>query len=376
MWARNALFVLVLAAVTPAAQAACPDFAAANKFPSGGSGAISIAAADFNDDALLDVAVLNATTRTVALLKGNGDGTFVLQPARYAVGADTSTLIAKDFNGDQRIDLAIPSYTANSITVLISRGDGTMNASTIDHPFPGNGAAGDFNGDGNNDLVITRLNQTVWFQEGRGDGTFNAPVQSPSSVRGGRTAVADLNGDGKLDLVVLPGADVVRALLGAGDGTFTNASATYPTGGTGAHAISVGDFDRDGKVDVGVVHQSSGDLSVLLGSGDGVFGGPMKYPSGSYPWTVLVHDFTRDGRLDIAVPNEFSDDVSLFVGNGNGTFAPPIRYASSTLPLVAAAGDFNGDGKSDLAVVNYNSNNVSILLSVDTCTTRRRAVRR
>lgn len=358
------------AAMADQALAACPDFAPAMKFPSGGLGAGAVVAADFNDDHKVDLAVLNTTSSSVVLLLGNGDGTFALQPAPYPVGANASTISEGDFNGDGRTDLAIPSFTANGIAILLSRGDGTMSASTVSHAIAGRVATGDFNGDGKTDLVVTRLNGEIWFQAGAGNGTFGTAVQSPPPARGGLMTEAELNGDGKRDLVSL--GDGVQALLGTGNGTFTAAPQSFNTGGSGSRQLALGDFDRDGKVDVAVANTSSNNLSILLGLGNGQFGAPMTYPSGNGPWFAAVYDFTRDGRLDVAVANEFSNDVAVFAGNGNGTFAPAVKFGVGELPVGIAAADFNGDGKADIAAVDFSSNDVSILLSRDTCSPPRR----
>jgi uncharacterized repeat protein (TIGR02543 family) len=74
-----------------------------------------------------------------------------------------------------------------------------------------------------------------------------------------------------------------------------------------------------------------------------------------------VGDFNGDGKQDLAVANQ-GGDVSILLGNGDGTFQPAVNFGAGTTPLSVAVGDFNGDGKQDLAVANNGSNNVSILL--------------
>jgi hypothetical protein len=81
----------------------------------------SIAAADFNGDGKMDLAVANGIN--VAILLGNGDGTF--QPAiQYPIGGNATFVAAADFNGDGKPDLAVP--TTQGITVLLGTGNGSV----------------------------------------------------------------------------------------------------------------------------------------------------------------------------------------------------------------------------------------------------------
>src|SRR6185312_13832519 len=118
-----------------------------------------------------------------------------------------NTHIGADLNADGRPDLA--GAGANAVSVMLGNGDGTFRPKT-DFPLGMQTqavAAGDFNGDGKMDLVVT-LDTTQFslaLLTGTGTGSFNAPTFFPNTSGFDSPAVAatDLNGDGRLDLVVM-----------------------------------------------------------------------------------------------------------------------------------------------------------------------------
>ena len=70
-----------------------------------------------------------------------------------------------------------------------------------------------------------------------------------------------------------------------------------------------------------------GDVSVLLGNGDGTFRLPTPYEvGGSTPVAVAVGDFNGDGNPDLAVVVTTTNSVAILLGNGDGTFQPAIGY--------------------------------------------------
>jgi VCBS repeat-containing protein len=140
------------------------------------------------------------------------------------------------------------------------------------------------------------------------------------------------------------------------------------TAGDGPVSVAVGDFNGDGKPDLAVANELSlfpSNVSVLLGSATGSFGGPTNFPVGdfTFPFSVAVGDFNGDGKPDLVVANEFSNNVSVLLGNGTGGFTGPTNFTAGSGPASVAVGDFNGDGKPDLAVANVNDDNVSVLLN-------------
>jgi len=325
----------------------------------------SVAAADFNGDGILDLAVASAESN-VSVLLGNGEGTF--QPAvNYYAGGSPYSVAVGDFNGDGYLDLAVANGTY--VAVLLGNGDGTFQGlktySAGSNPV--SVAVGDFNGDGILDLAVADYSGNVIVLLGKGDGTFQAAPDSPyaTGTHPFSVAVGDFNGDGYLDLAIADfGGGVIVLMNNAdGTGTFQVAPDSPYAAGTHPSSVAVGDFNGDGYLDLAVANYGSNNVSVLLGNGDGSFQGAVNYPAGTQPRSVAVGDLNGDGTLDLAVADYGgSTNVSVLLGNGDGTFQTALSYAADSSPWSVAVGDFNGDGRMDLAVANQNSNNVSILL--------------
>jgi hypothetical protein len=203
---------------------------------------------------------------------GNGDGTF--QPATsIALEAAPVAVAVGDFNRDGRQDVAavlnvLPSGTGG-VAILLGNGDGTFEQGQILEVgmFPRGIAVGDLRGNGRQDLVVPSLNSgAVSVLLGNGDGTFE-PARTVSSGLANAepidVAFADVNGDGQQDLVLADSySNDVSILLGNGDGTF-QPGRLYGTGFTPA-GVAVGDFNGDGRPDVATADAGSNGVSILI----------------------------------------------------------------------------------------------------------------
>jgi FG-GAP-like repeat/FG-GAP repeat len=211
-------------------------------------------------------------------------------------------------------------------------------------------AAGDFNGDGRQDMVVADKGEDrVSVLLAKADGQFSRPHKYRVGSSPAAVAVADVNGDNKLDIVVTGGRfekGSVGILLGNGDGTF-QPEILYDLPAQG-FSLAVGDFNGDGKPDlaVGYWHQSSSGLAILLNNGNGTFGLPKTYAFRKRPASIEVGDFNSDGHLDLMCAGE-DGSVYVVLGNGNGSFQQPVQINLNFSVRSFAVGDFNGDGKLD-----------------------------
>jgi hypothetical protein len=333
----------------------------------------SVAVADFNHDGKLDLVTANETSNTVSVLLGNGDGTF--RPAQsfpLPAGSAPVYVAVGDFNRDGNPDIVVADNgndSGNSVSVLLGNGDGTFQAPRTYGvgQAPVGIAVADFNGDGRLDLAVAnQLTNNVSVLLGNGDGTFRPPVNYPAGSLAREVAAGDLNGDGKIDLVVAnQGANTVSVLLGNGDGTF-RPGGTFATG-PDPTSIALADLRGNGTLDVVTANftfgGSTGTVSVLLGNGNGTFQPRQDYTVGANPHNVEVADVDLDGHADIVVTDRGGASVSVLLGNGDGTFQAHQDFATGAGPFSVAVGDFTGDGLPDLATADGDAGTASVLLN-------------
>src|SRR3984957_1136306 len=278
---------------------------------------------------------------TLSLLSGSlGTSSFVpgttnsiLPSTSYNVGVGPIALTAADFRNVGQPDIAVVNEVDNSLTILVNQGGGTF-LSSAGSPIS------------------------------LGTARTTAPAIAPSITS------AMLTTSGFQDLLVTdPVTNTVQVLLSNGDDTFKQATGSPIAVGQQPSAIVTGDFNADGNLDFVVTDFTDNTFSLFLGNGDGTFkqatGSPFALPSAvAGPIAMTATDINSDGNLDLAIVDQTTNNVSILLGNGNGTFTQatnsPITVGN--LPVAIATGDVNNDSHPDLAIVNQTDNTVSVLL--------------
>jgi sugar lactone lactonase YvrE len=311
----------------------------------------SVAKADFNNDGNVDFAVPIYQHNTIAIFLGNGDGTFRESTLNLPSGASLLGIVAADFNGDGKQDLAAVNLQSGlqGAVIIFGNGDGTftVGASISVSGSLGSITTGDFNGDGLADLALaTQSNvtsQSIAVLLGNGNGTFTVSSVAMPINEYPRTVLAgDFNGDGQSDLVVTTG-DAVGILTGNGDGTFAMFSPVLSIPATYCEAA---DLNNDGRLDLAIITSSS--AFVLLGQGNGAFStNTISLPQNAGGYSSLhIGDFNGDGIPDFEVAADYVQSL-IFEGMGDGTFVQtPVTPYSTYGYLMLGVADLNGDGKS------------------------------
>jgi hypothetical protein len=274
-----------------------------------------VAIGELTGDAHPDLAVANSLSHDVTVLSGNGDGTFdtVNTVPLLEHGSSTpSCVVVGDFNRDSHGDLAVAARGVDRVAVLLGEGHGSFQPPTYysADSEPSSLVVEDFDGDEILDLAVSSISsRSVRSWRGQGDGTFTYRGYASLSRYPSQLAAGDWSGDGVMDLVVvkaISGITTLHTLRGDGDCTFTTHFGNVPFAGD---TVALVDLDGNGWLEaVGGEY-----VPVLRFTATQSVWGP-RYHAGRGEF-VATGDFDLDGRPDVVLAKSapWSDDVAILL---------------------------------------------------------------
>jgi enediyne biosynthesis protein E4 len=310
-----------------------------------------------------------------ALYHNNGDGTFTDVTARAALiqpGPKTrwnTGCTWVDYDRDGHLDLFVANYVDFDLETapLPEEGPCTYKGILVACGPPG------------------LLGGKNLLYHNKGDGTFTdvsekAGLWNAVGTYGLSVAASDLDNDGWPDIYVANDSAPATLYLNQRDGTFKDvaiengaalSAEAKPQAGMG---VSIGDYNRDGNLDIVKTNFAGDTDSLYTNLGDAVFE-DRTYPSGLgvntrlLGWGVGFFDMDNDGWLDILMSNghvypevdnskadlKYAEHKYLYRNLRNGRFEEVTNQGGPGIMESAPArgcafGDYDNDGVLDIAV--------------------------
>lgn len=310
--------------------------------------------ADVDNDGDLDEIISSHDVGTITIYKNNGNGKFSYSSTLSGGGLAGTTYppACGDFNADGYIDVAAPVRFSNLVSVWFNNGDGTFSPAqqpgTDEEPDRIN--VSDYNGDGYLDMAVRchssgSYYMDIFLNDRTGHYVRTQQYHLPSRLH--CQSSGDFDGDGDIDIVVATHDANLHVLFNNGNGVFSESVPTIPNI---YDYLVTGDIDADGDLDI--ITDNPNGLAILKNNGSGIFTITQETGSSSYSYLFkILKDFDADGDLDLIMPNMTLNREEFYINDGTGhfTYGFSIQGWSSNNAYEIDAGDLNGNGNLDLA---------------------------
>ena len=307
----------------------------------------------------------------------------------YTTGDGPQSIFTTDLDGDGKPDLVVADGDSNTVEIYRNTSTtGAINFSLVydyilpSGYYPAAIAAGDLDGDGKPDIVMTNATSPnlVVFLNTSTVGNISMSTTLITLPQGNYTTgatIGDCNGDGKPEIVVANLADNTISIY---PNTSTIGAISFSTkldlhlpSATLPYAVAIGDFDGDGMPDLASSDYNKASISVFRNTGS--VGGALSFAAnvdfavGNRPQAIAAGDLDGDGLPDLVVVNNIDNAISLMHNtstSGTINFVKGTDQPVGNNPNAVAINDFDGDGQPDVAVTNLADNTVSVLRNTST----------
>lgn len=330
---------------------------------------------DVNGDGVNDLVACLAFNASMCITPGNNSANPVLseQFLLDSTGMPLRPFLG-DFDNNGQEDVCALSGLGNRVNLWLSSADtGRLNgarsyASGLSESSWVEGA--DFDGDGDFEIVTSSNAETTLSILGGND---LLAIEGSLDVGLGvhQLKAGDLDLDGKVDIVVgvAGGIKILRNTSTPGSYSFDTLPVSPTTIGSGSYpfGIEIGDFDRDGDVDIAVCDYVGGGVHLIPGTPVAFAYDPeLVINVGGGPVDIVAADFTGDGLQDFAVSRSDQADIAILRNEGANQFVETLAVPVGLSPNYLVTADFNNDGRADLVVSNASSGTVSVLFGTAT----------
>jgi hypothetical protein len=298
-------------------------------------GPTSLAAADLTGNGSDDLVAASALGDSVTVALQTAPGIFAAA-APLPVGVAPSDIALIDVNGDGLRDIVVADQASGDVSVLLN--DTTHSFLTAERFRVGAGSYG--------------------LNTASGAAVLNSLLQPVSLAAG------DFTGNGRNDLVVVErGAHALSVLANDGDGGFADPRATLTTSTSDGFTINAqpgpvvaGKFNGVGPLDLAVLMEDQEQVWIYTGSGNGTFTHTASIPAGDKPTGLALVPGSAPGLFDLLVGTAFGDVLRL-VGDGTGSFRPAPLVSGDHVPLDVLP---LGNGQTELVVANQQADRVTV----------------
>lgn len=176
-------------------------------------------------------------------------------------------------------------------------------------------------------------------------------VEVPA-IASNASCTGDFDGDGVPDLALAGPQRAQLLLMQAGTLVAqTPIEIPHVTSSYDAVAITCGDLDEDGNLDIAIEgNEPEGwTIKTFLGDGRGGLVSGAEVPS-AWPFQLAAKDVNHDGHLDLV---SASSEILTELGHGDGTYDPPVRSSVGIYAEAADLADLDGDGLLDIVLTSY-----------------------